>query len=92
MNSLLIYLVEVSICLAISLVIYRVLLSGLTFFSWNRSILLTLLLLSGLIPLLKLEFFGLGPEVSEMTLPIFLVGDQTSEVATNSFSCSQLLL
>jgi TonB family protein len=92
MNSLLIYLVEVSICLAISLVIYRVLLSGLTFFSWNRSILLTLLLLSGLIPLLKLEFFGLGPEVSEMTLPIFLVGDQTSEVATNSFSWSQLLL
>jgi TonB family protein len=92
MNSLLIYLVEVSICLAISLVIYRVLLSGLTFFSWNRSILLSLLLLSGLIPLLKLEFFGLGPEVSEMTLPVFLVGDQTSDVATNSFSWSQLLI
>lgn len=91
MNSLLIYLVEVSICLGISLVIYRVLLSGLTFFSWNRSILLGLLILSGLIPLLKLQFFDLGTEVTEMTLPVFLVGDQVNAASSGSLSWGQLL-
>lgn len=91
MNSLLIYLVEVSICLGISLVIYRVLLSGLTFFSWNRSILLGLLILSGLIPLLKLEFFGLAPEITEMTLPVFLVGDEVNTSGSSSFSWAQLI-
>jgi TonB family protein len=92
MNALLIYLVEVSICLGISLVIYRVMLSGLTFFSWNRSILLGLLILSGLIPLLRLEFFDLGPEITEMTLPVFQVGDQVAEVGSHWFSWSQLLI
>ncbi|SDA91324.1 TonB family C-terminal domain-containing protein [Algoriphagus alkaliphilus] len=92
MNALLIYLVEVSICLGISLVIYRVLLSGLTFFSWNRSILLGLLILSGFIPLLRLEFFDLGPEITEMTLPVFQVGDQVAEVGSRWFSWSQLLI
>ncbi|MFN3997228.1 TonB family protein [Algoriphagus sp.] len=92
MNSLLIYLVEVSICLGISLVIYRALLSGLTFFTWNRSILLGLLILSGVIPLLELEFFGLGAEVSEMTLPVFYVGDQVSAEANSSISWVELVM
>ncbi|MBA4301511.1 MAG: hypothetical protein C0433_15625 [Cyclobacterium sp.] len=92
MNALLIYLVEVSICLGISLVIYRVLLSGLTFFSWNRSILLGLLILSGVIPVLRLEFFGLGSEMSEMTLPVFLVGDQVSTEVDSSISWIQLVM
>ncbi|WP_111671174.1 M56 family metallopeptidase [Algoriphagus litoralis] len=92
MNSLLIYLVEVSICLGISLVIYRVLLSGLTFFSWNRSILLSLLILSGLIPLLELDFFGLAPEVTEMTLPVFLVGDDVNQDQTSTFSWTMVIV
>lgn len=90
MNSLLIYLLEVSICLGISLVIYRVLLSGLTFFSWNRSILLSLLILSGMIPLLELDFFGLAPEVTEITLPVFLVGDQVNIGEKSTFSWIQV--
>lgn len=92
MNLLLVYLVEVSICLGISLVIYRVLLSGLTFFSWNRSILLGLLILSGIIPLLKLEFFGLGSEVTEMTMPVFLVGDNVNSTESGLFSWGQILI
>lgn len=92
MDALLVYLAEVSICLGISLVIYRVLLSGLTFFSWNRSILLTLLVLSGLIPLLTLELFGIGAEVSEMTLPVFQVGEQVKPSGEQWFSWSQVLL
>lgn len=92
MDSLLVYLVEVSVCLGISLVIYRVLLSGLTFFSWNRSILLGLLILSGLIPLLRLELYGIGNEVSEMTLPVFQVGEQVKPAVEQWLSWSQVLL
>jgi TonB family protein len=92
MNALLIYLVEVSICLGISLVIYRVLLSGLTFFSWNRSILLGLLVLSGLIPLLRLQFFDFAPEITSMTLPVFQVGDSVKEVENFWPSWSQVLM
>jgi TonB family protein len=92
MNALLIYLVEVSICLGISLVIYRVLLSGLTFFSWNRSILLGLLVLSGLIPLLRLQFFDFAPEITSMTLPVFQVGDSVKEVENFWPSWSQVLI
>lgn len=92
MDGLLVYLVEVSICLGISLVIYRVLLSGLTFFSWNRSILLGLLILSGLIPLLRFELFGIGKEVSEMTLPVFQVGEEVNPAVEQWFSWSQVLL
>jgi TonB family protein len=92
METLVIYLIEVSVCLGISLVIYRLLLSGLTFFSWNRSILLGLLILSGIIPLLRLEFFGIGSEVSEMTLPVFQVGEQVKSSGEQWFSWSQMLL
>lgn len=92
MNALLIYLVEVSICLGISLVIYRLLLSGLTFFSWNRSILLGLLILSGLIPVLELEFFGFGADITEMTLPVFQVGEEVSEVGKKGITWVQVLV
>ncbi len=92
MEVLLIYLLEVSVCLGISLVIYRLLLSGLTFFSWNRSILLGLLILSGIIPLLRLEFFGIGNEVSEMTLPVFQVGEQAKPSGQQWLSWSQIIL
>jgi TonB family protein len=91
MNPLLIYLFESSVCLGISLVIYRLLLSGLTFFSWNRSSLLGLLILSGLIPLFRVEFFGIGSEVSEMTLPVFLVGEQVQSGTTQGYSWSEIL-
>jgi TonB family protein len=92
MNALLIYLVEVSVCLGISLVIYRVLLSGLTFFSWNRSILLGLLVLSGIIPLLRLELFDFAPEITSMTLPVFQVGDPVKEVENFWPSWGQMLI
>jgi TonB family protein len=92
MDTLLIYLLEVSVCLGISLLIYRLLLSRLTFFSWNRSILLGLLILSGLIPLFRLELFGIGAEVSEMTLPVFQVGEQVKPVMAQWPSWTELLI
>ncbi|GAB3225091.1 M56 family metallopeptidase [Algoriphagus aestuariicola] len=92
MEALLIYLLEASVCLGISLLIYRLLLSGLTFFAWNRFILLTMLILSGIIPLLRLEFFGIGNEVSEMTLPVFQVGEPGKASGTDWMSWPQLLV
>ena len=92
MTALLAYLVEVSTCLGISLVIYRALLSGLTFFAWNRSILICLLVLSATIPMLRLELFGIGSEVSEMTLPVFQVGEQVSPAMGLSLSWTEIIL
>ena len=92
MNALLAYLVEVSICLGISLVIYRALLSGLTFFAWNRSILICLLLLSATIPMLRLQLFGIGSDVSEMTLPVFQVGEQVNPAMGLSLSWTEIIL
>jgi TonB family protein len=86
------YLLEASVCLGISLVIYRKMLSKLTFFSWNRSILLCMLLLSGLIPLLRFELFGIGSEVSEITLPMFQVGEQVKPSGEQWLSLSKVLL
>lgn len=92
MEALLIYLLEVSVCLGISLLIYRFLLSGLTFFAWNRSILLAMLVLSGVIPLLSLEFFGIGNQVSEMSLPVFQVGEQVKSSGNGWLSWTELLV
>lgn len=74
-----VYLLEVSVCLGVSLLIFRLFLSDLTFFAWNRSILLLLLVLSFTIPLISIEKFGIGgggDVMRELTLPVFQVGEQ----------------
>lgn len=72
------YLVEVSICLGLSLAIYRLVLSELTFFAWNRAILLGILVLSLCIPLVSLEGTPLnGDVIGEVVLPVFQVGEAT---------------
>ena len=78
MDSLLVYLLEVSVCLGVTLLIYRVILSELTFFAVNRAVLLLLLASSFTIPLLSFQVFGIGGAdvVREMTLPAFQVGEQ----------------
>lgn len=78
MDSLLVYLLEASVCLGATLLIYKVALSELTFFAVNRAVLLLLLVASFSIPLLSFEIFGIGGAdiVREMTLPAFQVGEQ----------------
>jgi len=76
-----VYLLEVSVCLGLSLLIYRLFLSELTFFAWNRSLLLLLLVLPFSLPLISIETFGIGgggDVIREMTLPVFQVGEQTN--------------
>ncbi len=75
MNSLIIYLIEASICLTICLVFYKYVLSDLTFFTLNRAILLSMLLISGLFPLLSFEMVKASSVgLKEFILPEFIVG------------------
>lgn len=80
MESGLIYLLEVSVCLGLTLLIYRFALSELTFFALNRAILLLLLIGSFIIPFISIEYMGIGggDVVREITLPVFQVGEQES--------------
>ncbi len=83
MKEVLQYLLEVSVCLGLSLWIYRILLSDLTFFAWNRAILLGILGFSFLIPLLSFEGTPLTQQVvGEVILPVFEVGNDSTEVAS----------
>lgn len=92
MNELLKYLLEASVCLGLSLWIYRSLLSDLTFFAWNRTILLGILGFSFLIPLLSLGGSPFNQEVvGEVILPVFQVGEVASEAA-NSWSWQKILI
>lgn len=86
MESLFVYLLEVSVCLGVTLLIYRVILSELTFFAVNRAVLLLLLASSFVIPFLSFKVFGIGGTdiVREMTLPVFQVGEQDPLTSTQS--------
>ena len=91
MNEVLIYLFEASVCLTVSLLVYRGLFSGLTFFTWNRAALLSILGLSLIIPLLSFEGVSFGPQgVREFTLPTFQVGDQV-EVEASTWTWLELV-
>lgn len=77
MNTILIYLAEASVCVAITVLFYRFVLSELTFFTLNRVILIGMLLTSFTIPMLsfKLGIASLGAS-TEILLPEFLVGKE----------------
>jgi TonB family protein len=94
MNELFVYLLETSVCLGFTLLIYRFVLSELTFFAWNRAILLLLLVLSFSIPLLSLDYFGISGQavVREITLPVFQVGEQIATQQSSIEGYLQVLL
>lgn len=58
MNSILLYLLKVSICLTVFYTLYAILLSRYTFFKINRIYLLTGILFSFLIPVLNISIFA----------------------------------
>ncbi len=94
MNDVLTYLWEGSICLALTVGFYKVFFEKLTFFQWNRFMLLILLVAAALIPVLT---FDLAPSVAvfpEVLLPVFWVGgqiEQASTVSSRSFSWQEIL-
>ncbi|MEB2782853.1 M56 family metallopeptidase [Algoriphagus sp. C2-6-M1] len=79
MNSILIYLAEASICVAITVLFYRIVLSELTFFTLNRVILIAMLMLSFIIPMLSFNLGMTSIGTGEITLPEFLVGKEVAQ-------------
>ena len=82
MNAILIYLAEASCCVAITVLFYRLVLSELTFFTLNRVILISMLVLSFIIPMLSFNFGLISTGIGEVVLPEFLVGNDVAEEVT----------
>lgn len=94
MNDVLIYLWEGSICLALTVGFYKVFFEKLTFFEWNRSMLLILLAASVLIPLFTVNVAPTAAVLPEVLLPVFWVGgqiEQESIVSSRNFSWQEIL-
>lgn len=90
MNSILIYLAEASICVAITVLFYRFVLSELTFFTLNRVILISMLMLSFIIPMLSFNLGMTSIGTGEIILPEFLVGKEAAQEAV-SFSWQEIV-
>lgn len=94
MNDVLIYLWEGSICLALTVGFYKVFFEKLTFFKWNRSMLLILLAASVVIPLFTVDVAPSVAVLPEVLLPVFWVGGQIepeSMVNSSDFSWQKIL-
>ncbi len=78
-NASLNYLWEGSLCLALAFVFYKTFLEKLTFFDWNRVILLVLLVAALVVPLLSFELASDQTGIQEITLPVFRVGEQIQQ-------------
>ena len=94
MNDVLIYLWEGSICLALTVGFYKIFFEKLTFFEWNRSMLLILLPASVLIPLFTVDVAPNAAVLPEVLLPVFWVGgqiEQESIVSSRNFSWQEIL-
>ena len=94
MNDVLIYLWEGSICLALTVGFYKVFFEKLTFFEWNRFMLLILLAASVLVPLFTIDVAPSMVVLPEVQLPVFWVGGQIepeSMVNSSNFSWQKIL-
>ena len=94
MNDVLTYLWEGSICLALTVGFYKVFFEKLTFFQWNRFMLLILLVAAALIPVLTFDLASSVAVFPEVLLPVFWVGgqiEQASIVSSRSFSWQEIL-
>lgn len=81
MNEVLLYLLKVSLALGIGLGLFRGILSGLTFFSWNRAVLLLILAVAFVLPAIKFSFFSIqSAGFGEFVLPVFEVGQNTLQI------------
>lgn len=94
MNDVLTYLWEGSICLTLTVGFYKVFFEKLTFFQWNRFMLLILLVAAALIPVLTFDLASSVAVFPEVLLPVFWVGgqiEQASIVSSRSFSWQEIL-
>lgn len=92
MNGVLNYLIEGSLCLILGWGFYRVFLEKLTFFDWNRGVLLLLLMIALIIPLLSFEAAVINTvSLAEYTLPVFEVGNASTD-SELSYSWQEILV
>ena len=94
MNDVLIYLWEGSFCLALTVGFYKVFFEKLTFFEWNRFMLLILLAASVLVPLFTIDVAPSMAVLPEVQLPVFWVGgkiEPESMVNSSDFSWQKIL-
>ena len=70
MNSVIQYVLESTLCLLISYLMFRVLMRKEPLFMLNRGFLLSLVLLSSLIPLVQLPGFLFAPEINNPVSPL----------------------
>lgn len=92
MNWVLNYLTEGSLCLILGWGFYRLFLEKLTFFDWNRGVLILLLVIALIIPLLSFEAAVISTvSLAEYTLPVFEVGNAPADSGM-SYSWQEVLL
>ena len=93
MNEVLLYLLKVSLALGIGLGLFRGFLSGLTFFSWNRAVLLLLLTAALILPAIDFSFFTIqSAGIGEFVLPVFEVGQNTVQIQDEGFTWQEWVL
>ncbi|MHA7128336.1 TonB family protein [Algoriphagus namhaensis] len=92
MKTLLIYLLESSICLGIGLIFYKLVLERLTHFEGNRYTLLSFLILALGLPLLSFELAVTTESVMRtLTLPAVTVGDPSTVVGPEATPAPSIL-
>lgn len=91
MKLLVNFLLEGSLILALGWVFYKVVLDKLTFFDWNRRVLLLLLGLVLVLPFLSFQMSTTQSTLAEFTLPTIQVGQEVEEVK-QAFGWQEALL
>lgn len=92
MNTFLNYFIESSICLALAILFYKLVLARLTHFEWNRLAILSFLVAGLSIPLFSFDLSVASREVSEtLSMPMVTVGENVSAAVTTTVSSTSYI-
>ena len=86
METLLFYFLKVILCSAVMFLYYRIFLKDKTFHHYNRFYLLGTLVVSLLLPLLKVDYFTINVNQNIYELLLLLQNNPTSNISSNDFS------
>jgi TonB family protein len=89
MENLFNNLLEGSIILLVMYGFYKLMLSRLTFFSWNRGYLISMLLAAAILPFLSFDWGPTSSEILGYQLPVVTIGEET--VQESQWSTWQIL-
>lgn len=86
METLFIYFAKVIVCSGVMFLYYRIFLKDKTFHHYNRFYLLGTLVVSLLLPLLKVDYFTINVNQNIYELLLLLQNNSTSNISANDFS------